>query len=428
MDNLDDRAILSEPASKAGHRGTKTREAYIPRCRHGSVLFTSRDRNAVSGLVRDTDRYSVGAMSEEEAVTLLERRLGTRCNREAVVRLAESLSCMPLAMTQAAAYIRRRSPACSIHDYQRLLEEGPGPRALLLERQEDDPDRDRDAENSITRTWLITFEHVRKTSQSAAMLLFLMSFFDRQAIPISLLRDRTAVEEATRTSADMVMGDDITLLSDLSFVIRTVDASTFEMHRLVQEAAQLWLGSESDLLRDCSARFVQVLDDAFPDDCWDARSWTKCREVLPHVRAAVRTCASIRDAKLDLARLMQRCVTYIMLQIDHRESIDFARLRLDLYNSILAPDDTRVLEAMEMLACAQLASGMSREGELTLAKLSEFRERSTLENDRFFLRGFLTQVGRYRKAEGFQDGRPMQEYAPRSLARRERYTQRSDKE
>jgi hypothetical protein len=57
-----------------------------------------------------------------------------------------------------------------------------------LNRDEGDVRRDRAVTNSIILTWEISFEHIRKIRHSAAGLLSLMSFFDCQAIPETLLK------------------------------------------------------------------------------------------------------------------------------------------------------------------------------------------------------------------------------------------------
>lgn len=51
--------------------------------------------------------------------------------------------------------------------------------------------RDRDAKNSIIITWQISFDHIQQERPSAANLLSLMSFFDQQGIPESLLWNKS---------------------------------------------------------------------------------------------------------------------------------------------------------------------------------------------------------------------------------------------
>ncbi len=60
-------------------------------------------------------------MDEAHAVALLERKLGRQDQMEDVVDLSEALECMPLALTQAAAYIPQRAPRCSVRQYVGLF-------------------------------------------------------------------------------------------------------------------------------------------------------------------------------------------------------------------------------------------------------------------------------------------------------------------
>ena len=96
---------------------------------------------------------------------------------------------MPLAITQATAYICRRMPRFSVQQYFDALEQSRGRRADLLQREFPSRSRDSEASNSVFRTWQISLDHIYKTERSAAELLSLMSFCDRLAIPESLLRD-----------------------------------------------------------------------------------------------------------------------------------------------------------------------------------------------------------------------------------------------
>lgn len=58
--------------------------------------------------------------------------------------------------------------------------------------------RDWEAENCIIITWQISFEYIQTTKRSAAELLSLMSFFDRQGIPNTLLRNRNEQRDSAQ--------------------------------------------------------------------------------------------------------------------------------------------------------------------------------------------------------------------------------------
>ncbi|KAB5583696.1 hypothetical protein GE09DRAFT_1079792 [Coniochaeta sp. 2T2.1] len=160
--------------------------AYLPQNVNGSIVITTRDGSLARRLTgHDRHLISVGSMSETDAVTLLERRLGTLSDtdRSLAVDLVRALDLVPLAISQAGAYIRKRQPRTSLEKYLAEFRKGERKQAWLLEHEADNLRRDGGASNSVLTTWEISFEHIRQKRPSAAPLLSLMSFFDRQGIP-----------------------------------------------------------------------------------------------------------------------------------------------------------------------------------------------------------------------------------------------------
>lgn len=144
------------------------------------------------------------SMSEEEAEALLERKLRqpNPDNRQ----LVRALDYMPLAIAQAAAYIRERASRCSVQQYCEEIERSRMPRMSLLRRHIPLPNRDVEASNSVLLTWHISFKHIYATRRSAAELLSLMSFCDRLAIPgqrseVAASSDEDFCQESVETSS-----------------------------------------------------------------------------------------------------------------------------------------------------------------------------------------------------------------------------------
>ena len=162
--------------------------------------------------------------------------------------------------------------------YVKELQKSDKSKMSLLSRDDRNLRRDKEASNSIVLTWQMSFEHIRQIRQPAADLLSLMSLFDRQAIPKSLLKERSEAEYAeggvetadapadddrdrkgdsssedgngaSRTTSDHDFEDDVTMLRGYSFIAITTDVATFEMHRLVQLSPQRWLEAQGQLGR-----------------------------------------------------------------------------------------------------------------------------------------------------------------------------------
>ena len=123
---------------------------------------------------------------------------------------------MPLALVQAAAYIRERAPRCSMQQYLEEYQQSDSRKTSLLNREAGHLRRDAAASNSVLITWQISFDHIRKTRQSAAGLLSLMSFFDRQGIQEALLRRQssTADERPSAVQTNNEFEDDVLALRE----------------------------------------------------------------------------------------------------------------------------------------------------------------------------------------------------------------------
>jgi len=141
-------------------------------------------------LVETRDIIEVKPMDGAQAVALFEKKLGEPSNSKDIAELAEVLEYMPLAIVQAATYISQRAPRFSVSQYLEEFKKSDRKRTSLLNYEGGELRRDKEAKNSIIITWQISFNHILQSRPSAADLLSLMSLFDRQGIPESLLRNR----------------------------------------------------------------------------------------------------------------------------------------------------------------------------------------------------------------------------------------------
>ena len=194
LDNSDNAGVLLGPLAMSGEaRSAQWRMDYNPSCDHGSIIITTRSKGEALRLVYEGEILEVLPMSEDEAETLLESKLG-HSDLDSH-QLALALDCMPLAITQAAAYILERAPRCSVGQYWEEMEQSRTSRTSLLRRDMPLPSRDAEASNSVLLTWQISFEYVYKTRSLAVDLLLLMSLCDRLAIPETFVQSDTDCTE-----------------------------------------------------------------------------------------------------------------------------------------------------------------------------------------------------------------------------------------
>ncbi|KAJ5706306.1 hypothetical protein N7536_001995 [Penicillium majusculum] len=265
LDNVDNDQLLysfsvagkGDPISSRTNDSTKPLLEYIPRSQNGAIIITSRSRDVALKMANHKDLIEVKPMEEAEALELLQKKLDHPRDSEEGQQLVNALELIPLAVVQAASYIRNRAPRYSILQYLRDFQVSDREATKLLKKEAGHLYRDWEAKNSILVTWQISFDYIRQTKPSAADLLSLMSFFDRQGIPESLIRHQpkandTSISELLSDSSDGEssesdigpdLKDDLTTLRDYSLISVSKDGTLFTIHRLVQLSTRAWLKS-----------------------------------------------------------------------------------------------------------------------------------------------------------------------------------------
>ncbi|KFA80243.1 hypothetical protein S40288_04572 [Stachybotrys chartarum IBT 40288] len=285
---------------------------YLPQSRNGSIIITTRDKRLADRLTGKRDNaVEVGPMTETEAIMLLKKKLGSAPHWDSVVAedLVQALDLVPLAISQAAAYIQAMWPRSSLEKYLDAFRESERKRMRLLEHDAGDLRRDGGASNSIFTTWRISFDYIRSKRPSAADLLALMSFFDRQGIPEWVLKGNGPTEDAASETSTEDMGsdsddnntdgksdsdagdnldsrfeEDVGMLRDYCLVTTNEQGDEFEMHGLVQLSTRKWLtvSGQQEMFKQ---QYIKRMASAFPTGAYE--NWTTCRSLFAHAQVAV---------------------------------------------------------------------------------------------------------------------------------------------
>ncbi|KAH8671817.1 TPR domain protein [Tricladium varicosporioides] len=279
VDNADDLNVLfKQTADHNSAQVVHSLSNFIPQSQNGSIVLTSRNRNVAFRFTgRDSDIIKVDPMNEAHAIALLHKKLEGSLNMTGAAELVQALDYMPLAITQAAAYISQRAPRINILKYLQDFRRSDKNRASLLQRDTADIRRDSTALNSIMVTWQISFEHIREEWPSAARLLSLMSLFDRQGIPEDLLHQN--YHDNSDREADFE--NDISVLTSYSLVTIKVEGNEFEMHRLVQFSMKIWLELYGEL-EEWKEKYIGIIGNAFPVGRYENR--IICSKLFPHAQ------------------------------------------------------------------------------------------------------------------------------------------------
>ena len=127
--------------------------AYIPRSPKGKVVVTTRDSRVSEHLADQKKCITVPLLGEYEAVRLLQSKLSecSNCTEADTASLVKALDCLPLAITQAAAFISENY--CTLRDYLKMLQASESEQIELLSEDLFDPRRPMNAPSSVVQTW-----------------------------------------------------------------------------------------------------------------------------------------------------------------------------------------------------------------------------------------------------------------------------------
>ncbi|KAH8704507.1 P-loop containing nucleoside triphosphate hydrolase protein, partial [Phaeosphaeriaceae sp. PMI808] len=364
LDNLDDVHLLNNQAGQ-GHARHQSRRLhhYLPNCKRGSILITTRSRKVALRIARLRGLISIRPMPFPESVLLLKSKLRRRADDEDIFKLAAVLEYIPLAIIQAAAYINQKAPRCSVAQYVDLFEQNKLPAYA-----EDQLGRSFMVNNVFLTTWHISFEYIQQERPSAADLLSLMSFFDQHGIPEHVLWNRGVqknmqtdhkehkasaysnediAQESSLGSKNM-FDEDVMMLRDFCLISCDTRGTPFEVHAFVRQSTRIWLATTGKLER-WKEQFIHNLNVAFP--AVEYENWAECDALFAHVKQAA--IMKLEDTSLssqqDLAALLYRAAwhTKAIGRVD--EAQRFALKSMELRNKVMGPENMDTLSSMAML-------------------------------------------------------------------------------
>ena len=375
VDNADDSGVLFPPldgqaigVDKPGQAAESLSE-FLPQSPNGSILITSRSRDVAYRLTGShTYIREVKPMDKDDALALLQKKLSFDADEHNAIELLQALDYMPLAITQAAAYIEQRAPRMTISRYLDEVRRSDHDRARLLKKDVGDSRRDGRASNSIIATWQISFEHIRKNIPTAARLLSLMSLFDRQGIPESLLHNRYQRDKDKEADFE----EDIHTLTSYSLVEMNEDGNEFEMHRLVQFSTKKWL-ELYDELDGWKATYVMLMDDSYPVGLHE--NWTVCQALFPHAQAAV-ACRPTDIKPLESwASVLFKAAWYTSEMGNYQAAQEMDLSALEAREATLGAEHPDTLSSVNNLGLALLWQGKYKEAETMHRRALEAKER-----------------------------------------------------
>ena len=362
LDNADDAHLFfptSQESQMADSLGQNEYfEQYIPECAHGSILVTTRNKQAGSKLAKGQLPVEVGKMNNKGSDQLLRTKLEEGdLDSSNLSTLSSRLEHLPLALVQAAAFIQENTVAIS--NYLQLLDESDQNLVDLLSEEFETAGRDSKTPRALAETWILSFEQIQRQNPFSGRLLSLISFFDRQAIPEEFLAYYSQ-QNNEKSSVGIQLQKALGVLKAFSFVTIGKDQS-LDMHRLVQLVMRKWL-ARHNAISHFAGQALLTVSYCFPFG--DFENWTTCSQYLPHVYAVLKQeGVGSNEEKVAKAGLLYCAAGYFYYQGQWDDSERFAFEAVELRGDVLGADHPDTLASKGNLALTYQNQGQWEEAE-----------------------------------------------------------------
>lgn len=390
VDNVDDRNMFFETFAYAG----KALREYIPQSSKGSIIYTTRNRDIGMDLALDRVPITVPSMDPQEAQALLGQRIRAESTETEQLELLGELVYLPLAISQAAAFMAKRCK--SVAEYIKLYRGSESTRIRLLGQRFNYHGREARPLESVVTTWWISFKYIKTENPRAAEILSMMSFLDQQAIPFSLL----IADEEDEFDFEEAMG----LLEAFSLVTLDTHRYACNVHGLVKVAVQGWLTEYENKRETIAVQALETVSHRFPDGFFE--SWPTCRIYFPHAEEVLRSSAAVLQASSQHAKasLLLNMSTFLRTQGRYEASEMRAVESMQVFERLYGSEHPDTLSAIASYARTIHTAGRYQDAVLLQRQILKSREkalgighRATLESLNA-LGSHLQSLGQYKEA------------------------------
>jgi tetratricopeptide (TPR) repeat protein len=336
--------------------------SFLPRGKHGSILITTRNAQLGKTISNARQRpIEVPRLGMDDSVALLRCRVfkDDEVKIEDAKDLVSELGYLPLAITQAGAYMKEND--MSIADYLALLKSSELNTTDLFLRQNYDDIRDPDIQNSVFRTWKISFDQISRQYPRTANFLASIALLDRQYIAVDLLR--------LEGESELEYKEAVQRLKAFSLITEEVKDKAFSMHRMVQLSIQWYLKSQNTL-EYWQGQVLHRVELNLPDNI-DIIAF---EELLPHVQVVLGYTYSSESCIIQRTNVLMELGEYYYHLRQHSLATQCFRECLIIRESILGPEHEDTLYSMMRLGTSLYMGGLYKvngESEILLRRVVE---------------------------------------------------------
>ena len=360
FDNLDDIRIA---------------DGYLPRTHlSGHVLITTRNKNC-DGI--PAEGVEINLLNAKESISFLLHRSGLENDEREEVKvqaykIVDVLGYLPLAIEQAASYIRSTQ---NIFEYLETYRQNQ--KVMLLNR----PTGNHPYGESVSTTWKISFHQLEQTNPDSIRLNQILAFMNPDETLVDFLKaGMVALQPELRRIFEnkFLFRQSLRGLEDYSLIRLWDEGRRITIHRLVQDVVR----DDLDVLSQTSIS-IQVLQlalTAFPNRVQDVNR-DVCRTYYPQVTAILDNVekhlassdSTIRD--VNCFQLLDRLALYLYHDGFYSDNVKYNERCLEMSKRVLGEAHPDTLWSMSNLASSYERVGRSIEAVKVFEACLEIRKR-----------------------------------------------------
>jgi hypothetical protein len=288
---------------------------FLPQGATGHTIITSRNPSW-KGLGHT---LSIGVLKREDSVSFILQVTG-QTDSSTASELASALGDLPLALSQAMAYIERTG--ILLTKYLELFRL----RRREVQQQEAPPE---DYPDTVATTWLINIQIIKSQFPAAIDLLNLISFWGPEAIPLSLLKRKPSL---LPTSLSNLVKDDLkinnAIVSLRAYSLLEIFGESISLHRLVQAITRDHLSKEQ--AENWAAAAIEIVRASFPMDSDKIETRDTSAHLLPHALASASHATRLNIEQKAASWLLNQVGMHLMLIGNYEEAESILRRALDI--------------------------------------------------------------------------------------------------
>lgn len=253
-------------------KDANTLKTYLPK--KGHIILTSRNDNVSTPI-------EVGIMSEKQSILLLSKLLNSNLKKkprysENVKQLSQKLGYLPLALSQAAAYITANY--ITIDKYLKLYDKNKD--KLLTDTSM--PPMDTHLPAYIS--WDLSMHDLekQKDGKESLKILYFITCLNEDNIPIRLISEYLYNTSSEEEESEIELNNLLSKLKQYSLIKKT-NATSFSIHRLVHSwlASKLSIEDKKIILRQAIKSIIK----SYPDRRLHQSDIEYIVDIIPHAES-----------------------------------------------------------------------------------------------------------------------------------------------